>query len=115
MNNGEPFYTDFDIFDSDEIRDGQLYNFLAKEKSVKRGDITKLGNYGQGSKLLYTLIAKVSESEENKTLLINTLYKEKKVLILSLGTTGINLPTSSKNKVFGYLHKQTIIRIISYL
>lgn len=78
LNNGEPFYTDFDIFDSTEIRDGQLYNFLAKGKSVKRSDDSKLGNYGQGSKLLYTLIAKVSESEENKTLLINTLYKEKK-------------------------------------
>ena len=29
LNNGEPFYTDLDIFESDDPRDGQLYNFLA--------------------------------------------------------------------------------------
>lgn len=78
LNNGEPFYTDFDIFDTDTLRDGQLYNFLAKGKSLKRSDITKLGKYGQGSKLLYTLLTEVSESEENEELLIKTLYEEKK-------------------------------------
>ena len=78
LNNGEPFYTDFDIFDTDTLRDGQLYNFLAKGKSLKRSDVTKLGKYGQGSKLLYTLLTEVSESEENEELLIKTLYDEKK-------------------------------------
>ena len=78
LNNGEPFYTDFNIFDTDTLRDGQLYNFLAKGKSLKRSDITKLGKYGQGSKLLYTLLTEVSESEENEELLIKTLYEEKK-------------------------------------
>lgn len=78
LNNGEPFYTDFDIFESDTIRDGQLYNFLAKGKSLKRNDNNKLGKYGQGSKLLYTLLTEVSESEENEDLLIKTLYDEKK-------------------------------------
>ena len=79
LNNGEPFYTDFDLFDtSTPIRDGQLYNFLAKGKSLKRNDNKKLGKYGQGSKLLYTLLTEVSESEENEELLIKTLYDEKK-------------------------------------
>ena len=78
VNNGEPFYTDFDIFDSKTIRDGQLYNFLAKGKSLKRNDSKKLGKYGQGSKLLYTLLTEVSESEENEELLIKTLHDEKK-------------------------------------
>lgn len=79
LNNGEPFYTDFDIFESEETpRDGQLYNFLAKGKSLKRTDNSKLGKYGQGSKLLYTLLTDVSESEENEDLLIKTLYDEKK-------------------------------------
>lgn len=78
LNNGEPFYTDFDIFDTDSLRDGQLYNFLAKGKSLKRSDSSKLGKYGQGSKLLYTLLTEVSESEENEELLIKTLYDEKK-------------------------------------
>lgn len=83
LNNGEPFYTDFDIFEdrddeNEPIRDGQLYNFLAKGKSLKRNDIKKLGKYGQGSKLLYTLLTEVSESEENEELLIKTLYEEKK-------------------------------------
>lgn len=78
LNNGEPFYTDFDLFESGEIRDGQLYNFLAKGKSFKRNDNSKLGKYGQGSKLLYTLLTEVSESEENEDLLVKTLYDEKK-------------------------------------
>ena len=78
LNNGEPFYTDFNIFESETIRDGQLYNFLAKGKSLKRSDNSKLGKYGQGSKLLYTLLTEVSESEENEELLIKTLYEEKK-------------------------------------
>lgn len=78
LNNGEPFYTDFDIFESETIRDGQLYNFLAKGKSLKRNDNSKLGKYGQGSKLLYTLLTEVSESEENEDLLVKTLYDEKK-------------------------------------
>lgn len=78
LNNGEPFYTDFDIFESDTIRDGQLYNFLAKGKSSKRNDNSKLGKYGQGSKLLYTLLTDVSESEENEDLLVKALYDEKK-------------------------------------
>ena len=61
-----PFYTDFDIFESENIRDGQLYNFLAKGKSLKRSDPGKFGKYGQGSKLLYTLLTEVSESEGNE-------------------------------------------------
>ena len=78
LNNGEPFYTDFDIFESESIRDGQLYSFLAKGKSLKRSDKSKLGKYGQGSKLLYTLLTEVNESVENEELLINTLLHEKK-------------------------------------
>ena len=45
---------------------------------MKRTDNSKLGKYGQGSKLLYTLLTEVSESEENEDLLIKTLYDEKK-------------------------------------
>ena len=78
LNNGEPFYTDFNIFDGNEVRDGQLYNFLAKGKSLKRNDDQKLGKYGQGSKLLYTLLTKVSENEENERLLVDALYNRKK-------------------------------------
>lgn len=80
LNNGEPFYTDFDIFESTEIRDGQLYNFLAKGKSLKRNDEGKLGKYGQGSKLLYTLLADSSNDaeDEGEDLLIDALYEKKK-------------------------------------
>ena len=57
LNNGKPFYTDFDILKPDAtITEGQLYNFLAKGKSLKRGDSKMMGKYGQGSKLLYTLL-----------------------------------------------------------
>lgn len=78
LNNGEPFYTDIDIKDPKDLKDGQLYNFLAKGKSLKRNDKKKLGKYGQGSKLLYTLLTEVNESEENEELLVKALYDEKK-------------------------------------
>lgn len=79
LNNGEPFYTDLDIFASDrQPRDGQLYNFLAKGKSLKRSDNSKLGKYGQGSKLLYTLLSRVDDKVENEELLLEAVYKEKR-------------------------------------
>ena len=46
---------------------------LAKGKSLKRTDNSKLGKYGQGSKLLYTLLTEVSESEDNEDLLSKDL------------------------------------------
>ncbi len=74
LNNGEPFYTDPR---SKNPRDGQLYNFLAKGKSIKAGDSTKTGEYGQGSKLLYTLIADKSAAS-NKAQLLKAIKEEKK-------------------------------------
>ncbi len=78
LNNGEPFYTDFNIFYTEKPKDGQLYNFLAKGKSLKRSDATKLGKYGQGSKLLYTLLTDVSDSVSNEDMLIDAIYNKKK-------------------------------------
>ena len=74
LNNGNPFYTDPR---SDKERDGQLYNFLAKGKSQKHNDNSKLGNFGQGSKLLYTLIANTG-LESNSELLSIAIKKEKR-------------------------------------
>ena len=54
LNNGKPFYTDTEKQKDGEIREGQLFNFLAKGKSQKHGDENLMGNYGQGSKL-YTV------------------------------------------------------------
>ena len=80
LNNGEPFYTDFDLFETGNPRDGQLYNFLAKGKSLKRNDDKKLGKYGQGSKLLYTLLADASSDadDDGEDLIIDALYTRKK-------------------------------------
>ncbi len=79
LNNGEPFYTDLDIFDDDkEHRDGQLYNFLAKGQSLKLDDDTKLGKYGQGSKLLYTLLAEVNYNANTEDLLKEAIINNKK-------------------------------------
>ena len=72
LNNGEPFFTDLNIFDlpeGEEPRDGQLYNFLAKGKSLKLNDDEKLGKYGQGSKLLYTLVADINHNVNTEELL----------------------------------------------
>lgn len=76
LNNGEPFYTD-PRDENVRPRDGQLYNFLAKGKSIKAGDAKKSGEYGQGSKLLYTLISDKSAAS-NKTQLIKSIKEERK-------------------------------------
>lgn len=81
LNNGEPFYTDLDIFDlpeGEEPRDGQLYNFLAKGKSLKLNDDEKLGKYGQGSKLLYTLLADINHNVNTEELLKDAIINKKK-------------------------------------
>ena len=79
LNNGRPFYTDFDL-QADDKKAGQLYNFLAKGKSDKSGDDEQMGQYGQGSKLLYTLITNVPETSEytDAELLVRAIYDEKK-------------------------------------
>lgn len=78
LNNGEPFYTDPRHTGSEEkTRDGQLYNFLAKGKSLKSGDNTKSGEFGQGSKLLYTLILDKNCSS-NRDQLLKSIKEEKK-------------------------------------
>lgn len=81
LNNGEPFFTDLDIFnlpDGEEPRDGQLYNFLAKGKSLKLNDDEKLGKYGQGSKLLYTLLADINNNVNTEELLKDAIINNKK-------------------------------------
>ena len=78
LNNGEPFYTDFDIL-SDNKSNGQLFNFLAKGKSDKIGDDEQMGQYGQGSKLLYTLITDSSDGQlTDAELLEEAVYDNKK-------------------------------------
>lgn len=65
LNNGDPFYTDRDI----KRRHGQLYSFLAKGKSSKYSDSGQLGKYGQGSKLLYTLLTDKTLGSNSKQLI----------------------------------------------
>ena len=79
LNNGDPFYTDFDL-QADDKRSGQLFNFLAKGKSDKPGDDEQMGQFGQGSKLLYTLITDVSETGEytDAELLVDAIYNKQK-------------------------------------
>lgn len=78
LNNGDPFYTDFDFFDSAERRDGNLYSFLAKGQSEKMEDDSKLGKYGQGSKLLYTLLADVDYNAKTEDLLYEAIQTKRK-------------------------------------
>lgn len=75
LNNGEPFYTH--KYEHKKLPDGQLYNFLAKGKSLKAGDQSKSGEFGQGSKLLYTLISDKGAAS-NQSLLIKAIKQEKK-------------------------------------
>ena len=76
LNNGEPFYTHFWDHKT-KLPDGQLYNFLAKGKSLKAGNENLSGEYGQGSKLLYTLITDTGVAS-NESLLIKAIKQEKK-------------------------------------
>ena len=78
LNNGVPFYTDLDLETNPEHREGQLYTFLSKNKSDKYGDSHKMGEHGQGSKLLYTLLADLDEWKDNSSLLLNAIKDHKK-------------------------------------
>lgn len=71
LNNGVPFYTDADIHKNS----GELFSFLAKGASDKGEE--SLGYYGQGSKLLYTLITD-SSLANTKDLLYNSIIVGKK-------------------------------------
>ena len=75
LNNGKPFISTKDSISNDTP--GELYSFLAKGKSEKEGKNDSLGQYGQGSKLLYTLIsnAGIGNSEEK---LIHSIKQSKK-------------------------------------
>lgn len=78
LNNGEPFYTDFNYFETNNRRDGNLFSFLSKNKSAKLEDSTKLGKYGQGSKLLYTLLADVDYHAQTEDLVYDAIYNKRK-------------------------------------
>lgn len=78
LNNGVPFYTDLDLETNPDHREGQLYTFLSKNKSDKYGDSRKMGEHGQGSKLLYTLLTDLDEWKDNSSLLLDAIKKQKK-------------------------------------
>lgn len=89
LNNGEPFYTDKKV-KGEEPRDGQLYNFLAKNKSIKYNRDDKLGQHGQGSKLLYTLLIDDSVGH-NRPALIKAIRDEKKGPVLISWANSVQL------------------------
>ena len=78
LNNGKPFYTDTVKQEDGKTREGQLFNFLAKGKSQKHGDENLMGNYGQGSKLLYTLLCDVNDVRTNEAQLNDKIKNQRK-------------------------------------
>ena len=60
LNDGKPFYTDPKVKNKKEKREGQLFSFLNKGKSDKPNE-PSIGEFGIGSKLLYTLLTDSSE------------------------------------------------------
>lgn len=60
LNDGKPFYTDPKVKNKKEKREGQLFSFLNKGKSDKPNE-PSIGEFGMGSKLLYTLLTDSSE------------------------------------------------------
>lgn len=73
VNNGNPFLTDGTFKGK-----GRLRSFLAKNKGVKKED--SIGKHGQGSKLMYDLLA--SANKEKQTALKESLLKDLNGLIL---------------------------------
>lgn len=67
LNNGDPFISTKDALKNDIP--GELYSFLAKGKSDKDGNEATLGQHGQGSKLLYTLISHAGIGDSREKLL----------------------------------------------
>lgn len=75
LNNGAPFISTKNCIENDVP--GELYSFLAKGKSDKEDKDDNLGQYGQGSKLLYTLISDTGIGDrENK--LVNAIKNNRK-------------------------------------
>lgn len=77
VNNGTPFKTATDA-EKRKSESGQLYSFLTKNKSAKSKDTDQLGKYGQGSKLLYSLIADIDEDKQYGELMTDAIYHQKK-------------------------------------
>ncbi len=77
LNNGVPFYTDADVHKNS----GELFSFLAKGASDKGEE--SLGYYGQGSKLLYTLITDTSLANTRDLLHSSILLGKKGPYVIS--------------------------------
>lgn len=89
MNNGRPFYTVDPTIPRDTRGGGQLLEFLFKNVSNhEEGD---LGHFGQGSKLLYTLMVDKRKGYGDEDLIVHTIIDEKKAPYLLSWSDGIQL------------------------
>ena len=80
LNNGKPFYTDKKVdkkVAGKKNREGQLFSFLNTNKSGKPNE-PSIGKFGQGSKLLYTLLPDVKRDIPLDELMAPALIGEKR-------------------------------------
>lgn len=80
LNNGEPFFTDLNILIFLKAKSLEMVSYIifGKGKSLKLNDDDKLGKYGQGSKLLYTLLADINHNVNTEELLKDAIINNKK-------------------------------------
>lgn len=90
MNNGRPFFTADPTIPKKKRKGGQLLEFLFKNVSNHK-DKKDLGHFGQGSKLLYTLMADEREGYSVRKMLAHTIIDEKKAPYLLSWSDGIQL------------------------
>jgi hypothetical protein len=98
INDGKPFYTG-DKDAKGKNKKGQLFEFLAKNKAHKWNDDSQMGQYGQGSKLLYKLIVEETDGKTEK-------YQLKAIKEDKKGPYLLSWYDSAQLDAFLYEHKE---------
>lgn len=82
LNNGKTFHTSITQEKKKAIK-GQLFSFLALNQSDKFGDGYSGGEFGQGSKLLYSLMADVTKGKDRDQLVHDVIDNGRGPILLS--------------------------------
>ena len=113
LNNGKPFYTDKKVTDKSKKREGQLFSFLNKGKSDKPNE-PSIGKFGQGSKLLYTLLPDINKETTLADLMAPSLIEERQAPYLISWDKGEQLDNflmdrNIWDRDFGYANEEFLI------
>lgn len=90
LNNGRPFFTEDPKLHKDKKKKGQLLEFLNRSKSRKNIK-EDLGRFGQGSKLLYTLLVDCNDHRDTASMMASAIIDDKRAPYLLSWSDGAQL------------------------